>query len=112
MAEARQLSVLEKKVLLSFLEDLDDRFGNAGCNDYDCSDVYAMPNDSSHQKFMKRVIKTMYEPKDQQGELENLIESGKTILTMDTTVLGYIVSCVKRLATQSDEAAGLPEETA
>jgi hypothetical protein len=106
MAEARQLSVLEKKVLLSFLEYLNDRFGNAGCNDYD------LPNDPPHQKFMKRVIKTMYGPKDQQEELERLIESDKTILTMDTTVLGYIISCIERLPTQPDETAELPGDKA
>lgn len=30
----RNLSVLEKELLLDFLKDLDDRYGNAGCNDY------------------------------------------------------------------------------
>jgi hypothetical protein len=100
--EGRQLSCLEKKLLLDFLKDLDESFGNAGCNDY------SLPNDPPHQKLMKRVIKTMFAPKAQQEELEYLIESGKRINTMDTTVLGYIVACIKRLPAQSDEGAELP----
>lgn len=100
----RLLSVLEKQKLLSFLEDLSDHYGNAGCNDY------TLPNDASHQLLMERVIQTMYDPKDQPQQLKWLAESSKKIVTMDTTVLGYIIECVAALPTQLDVDAKAPTD--
>lgn len=102
MKKTRMLSVLEKEKLLSFLEELSDRFGNAGCNDYD------MPNDASHRLLMERVIKVMFQPKDQPQQMEWLAESGEGIPTMDTTVLGYLIECVSALPTQLDADAEIP----
>ena len=101
----RLLTVLEKEKLLSFLEELSDHYGNAGCNDY------TLPNDAPHRLLMERVIKVMYQPKDQAQQLEWLAQSGKKIITMDSTVLGYIIECVAALPVQGDADAGIPSDT-
>jgi len=102
MKKTRSLSVLEKEILLHFLEDLSDRFGNAGCNDYE------LPNDALHRLLMERVIKIMFSPEDQPQQLEWLAESGKGISTMDAIVLGYIIECVNALPIQLDADAEKP----
>lgn len=86
------LSPAEKNLLVDFLEQLSDRFGNDGCNDF------YLPNDEKHRELMRTVIKSQFSPEAQEEELawlERQAKNGKKLVTMNITVLGYLIDLVK-----------------
>lgn len=93
----KSLTTIEKKLLLEFLNELSDKFGNAGCNDY------SLPNDAAHRQFMEKVIKHGFSGDDQKEQLEMIFDIPKKsskLCTMDITVLDYLKSCVEQLSTE------------
>ena len=76
----------EKKILLGFLEDLSDKYGNAGCNDY------RLPNTSENKQILCAAIKIQYEKDAVVKEVDRIMRiKGDTILTFDSLVLDYFI---------------------
>jgi len=85
---SRNLTVTEKH--------LDERLGNAGCNDYQ------LPATPENKKLMTQVIQRAYAPQDQIQPLKDLESSPDHFLTMDFLVLGYLRKQVMQLPVSQD----------
>lgn len=95
------LTKLEKELLLEFLKDLDNRLGNAGCNDYQ------LPNTLKHHDLMEKIIKYNYSSEESRKSeeyiwnLDRLKDTkGPYISTIDFLVLGYLQTRVEQLETE------------
>jgi len=80
----------EKKLLLSFLNNLRDNYGNAGCNDF------RLANTLANKKMLCKAIKKVYSKKNAKVEIKSLMEEkGETIMTFDTLLLGYLIERIE-----------------
>lgn len=78
-------SALEKETLLGFLDDLDERFGNAGCNDFD------VPNTPEGRALFAAACRHSYGQDEANREIAEAFEnSGDSICCFDTMILGYL----------------------
>lgn len=77
------LSKTEKTVLLSFLEELIERFGNDGCNDN------SMPDTPENREFLKAVSK-------ESDEVNYYVDDDSDLIYGDNMeVVSYLISRVK-----------------
>ena len=81
---------LEKKLLLDFLNELDVRFGNDGCNDF------KLPNTEEGRKLFKDSTRHCFAKEDADSIIEDCPESGP-IYTMNVNVLDYLVKKLERI---------------
>lgn len=74
---------LEKKLLLEFLDELDDHYGNMSCNDF------SLPNTPEGRELHEASIRYGMS-KEEADEWLAEKPKGKKISTFDSTVLGYL----------------------
>lgn len=86
------LTKQEKALFLAFLDELDEVFSNAGCNDY------SLPNTTENYKIMERMIKFNFSGEEQIEELNHLAKTADQdeLCTMDVLLFNYLRSKVER----------------
>lgn len=90
------LTKAEKELLLGFLQELSDNYGHAGCNEY------SLPNTPENREVMRKALTMTYseDQEELEDEFDYLENCDKTIHTIDTIVLDYIVTKVESLETE------------
>lgn len=78
----------EKKILLDFLEELSDRFGNDGCNDYE------LDNSSENRELCYAAMEYGVSKGEADEWLENLNLSKKIIFS-NFIILDYLIQKFK-----------------
>lgn len=78
----------EKKILLDFLEELSDRFGNDGCNDYE------LDNSPETRELCYAAMEYGAGKKDADEWLENL-DLSKKIIFPNFIILDYLIKKFK-----------------
>ncbi len=77
--------MIEREVFTRMLDDLSDRFGNAGCNDFE------IPNTPEYQEFVERVVRHNIDEEDADEWLDEIKETpSDTITIFDIWVLEYL----------------------
>jgi hypothetical protein len=79
-----ELTDTEHKILMEFLDTLNDSFNNAGCND-----LYLVDTPENRELVANANLATFGKDAEKEA-LEVYAEDGE-ILTMDTTILSYIM---------------------
>ena len=79
----------EKEILFSLLEDLDNSYGNAGCNDF------SLPPTEENKEFLQKVAINAFgsDSNQTQTELEDLeaaFRAGQELNSMDVLILDYL----------------------
>ena len=87
------LTKTEWKILVEFLEELDERFSNAGCNDY------KMPNTPENRRFVEKMLKWAHED-DPDGQEETRSAFGwdndeEELFMFDGMALGFLIHRIK-----------------
>jgi hypothetical protein len=80
----------ELKLVASFLEELDNRFGEDGCNDYE------LPNTPENRKLLKKAFKWGCASDADELIKEMEEDTGPTISTMNNIVCGYLAHLAKK----------------
>jgi len=81
----------EYELLLKFLEELGNRLGCEGCNDY------TLKYTPDNVKLIKNITRHEFDPKDVKEELEMLEKRGKKdIITSNTMILYYLIDSIKK----------------
>lgn len=67
-----KLTAVEKETLFDFLKDLEDRMGNAGCNDF----IY--PATPEGRQFAENVVNAVYDDSEKEELLDDIKDAYET----------------------------------